>query len=472
MHNLTNNQENKSKHLNTIFAKCSGFGKSGVAVFRISGPKSLEILQKLTVTHNNPKDVFAQRKIYLRKIYSPISGALIDEAMVVYFEEGKSFTGEDVVEIHTHGSVAVAKILTQALLDLKIARIAEPGEFARRAFFNGKFDLTSAEGLADLIDAETEMQHYQAIKQMNGELEKIYESWRILLLKTMSLLDASIDFPDEDIPDSVLLEVNNNVYELKTAMRDHLNDNRRGERLRNGIKLAIAGKPNAGKSSMLNFLMQREVAIVSDIAGTTRDIVEGHLDIGGYPVILQDTAGIREGVNDIVEQEGITRARNSFYNSDIRIIVIDSLDYTTNPNSVREFVTSLVQGTEDPVFLFFNKIDLIGDDLRNIPLQISNLDIITGSIKSSINLKALLTKIETIAKTVATPSDSPQITRERHRHSVSKALERLEDFSLDNEIALASEDIRLAARYLSGLTGKISVDEILGEIFSNFCIGK
>lgn len=447
--------------MDTIFALCSGAGKSGVAIFRISGPSSFFVIQQLThfdTTKMQP------RFMYLRKIFFPGTKEQLDEAMVVYFTAESSFTGEDVVELHVHGSIAVIKILHTVLLKIKGLRTAEPGEFARRAFLHGKFDLTAAEGLADLIEAETELQHKQAIRQLSGGLEKIYKSWRFQLIKLIGFLEAYIDFPDEDISEEVLNDANNLLKNLIKQISEHLNDSNRGERLRNGIKLAILGRTNVGKSTLLNLLMKREVAIVSNIAGTTRDIIEGHLDIAGYPIILHDTAGIRsEDTTDLIEQEGIERAKQISKDADIKIIIFDA---TKSSNFEDDYFTNLI---DKKTILLANKIDL---STISVPLVIKGQKVIPVSIKNKINIEKILEQIEQIAVKIANPTECPQITRVRHRIQLQNALEYLNAFSFDNDLVLATEDIRMAIRQLSSITGKITADEILGEIFSNFCIGK
>lgn len=445
--------------MNTIFALCSATGKSGVAVFRISGSSSLVAIKQLIKSNI---EEMQPRIMYFRKIYSPKTKAQIDEAMIVYFKENSSFTGEESAEIHVHGSIAVIKLMHEALLGIPALRLAEPGEFARRAFLNGKFDLTAAEGLADLIEAETELQHKQAIRQLGGGLEKLYDNWRGQLLQLIALIEAYIDFPDEDIPDKVLKDANNLVKELTSQISSHLNDSNRGERLRSGLKLVILGKPNVGKSTLLNFLMKREVAIVSDIAGTTRDIIEGHLDISGYPVIIQDTAGIRADSKDLIEQEGIKRAKKASENSDIKIIIYDA----QNDNFSDDYFTSLI---DENTIILANKIDLCSS---KTPEQINGHKVLGVSIKDNINSTAIFQAIETIAQRIASPTEAPQITRARHRIQLEQALEYLSSFSFQNDLVLAAEDIRMAIRQISNITGKITVDEILGEIFSNFCIGK
>lgn len=447
--------------METIFAQSSKAGKAGVSVFRISGVSSLPALQCLLISDTN----LEPRKIYYKKLVNPKNQELIDNAMVVYFAAPASFTGEDVVEIYTHGSIAIAAMLSEAILNIDGIRLAEPGEFTRRAFSNGKFDLTAAEGLADLIEAETIWQHRQAVKQFSGELEDLYNGWKESLLAIISLLEAYIDFPEEDIPSEVLDKVAAINSQLKIAIAKHLNDNRKGELLRSGIKLAILGAPNVGKSSLLNFLMQRDVAIVSNIEGTTRDIIEGHLDIGGYPIILQDTAGIRSS-SDAIEQEGIKRALQSAKMADIKIIILDIVKLTNSPLYLNE-LKDIIELIDDNTIILVNKIDLVDDKLPLLDEKYLQV-----SIKKNIGLDKLLGKIEEIAHNIAGLTEAPHITRGRQRRYVEKALEYLEHFNTEKDLVLATEDIRMTIRSLSNITGKITVEEILGEIFSNFCIGK
>lgn len=452
--------------METIFAQSSKPGKAGVAVFRISGSKSLVALKHLI---KNDNATFIPRVMYCKKLINPKNQELIDEAVVAYFQAPASFTGEDVVEIYTHGSIAIAAMLTETLLTIEGLRMAEPGEFTRRAFLNGKFDLTAAEGIADLIEAETVWQHRQAVKQVGGELETLYNGWRQTLLTIIGLLEAYIDFPDEDIPQEILNRVMTLSGELKYAIIKHLDDNRRGELLRTGIKLTILGAPNVGKSSLLNFLMQRDVAIVSNIEGTTRDIIEGHLDIGGYPIILQDTAGIRDS-NDLIELEGIKRTIESARMADIKIVMLDAVKLSNSP--------SLDNLIDDNTIILINKIDLL-DDKCQIDMYINKLkkNYLKISIKDNIGMDSLLKEIENIARNIAGLTETPHITRQRQRAFIEKALEYLkkfnnENFNGENDLVLATEDVRMAIRSLSNVTGKISVEEVLGEIFSNFCIGK
>jgi tRNA modification GTPase len=448
----------------TIFAQSSKPGKSGVSLFRISGSSSLLALKQLLRTDEIE---MTPRLLYHKKIYDPKTNELIDNAMVVYFKAPASFTGEDVVEIHTHGSIAIAVILINALLGMDDLRLAEPGEFAKRAFLNGKFDLTSAEGIADLIEAETVQQHRQAMRQSEGELERLYSKWREDLLSIMALLEAYIDFPDEDIPEEVLDDIAAKVSDIKQSIKLHLDDNRRGERLRSGIKLTIIGPPNVGKSSLLNFLMQRNVAIVSNIPGTTRDIIEGYVDIGGYPIILQDTAGIRSGTNDWIEQEGINRALESAKIADIKIIMLDAT--SSNIDSQNEDIAKIMDIADDNSLIVVNKIDLT----NNIDfLEIDQKGCIKISVKENIGLSVLLEQIKDIASNLAGLDENPRITRARHRHQLAGALQCLSGFNMEGDLILAAEDIRMTIRNLSTIIGIITVDDILAEIFGKFCIGK
>lgn len=445
--------------MNTIFAQCSAHGRAGVAVFRVSGSKAIIALEQLI---GSSVCNLEARKLYFRKIYHPIRKSQIDESMVVFFAKDSSFTGEEAVEIHTHGSLAVIKLLNDALMSLKYLRLAEPGEFARRAFLNGKMDLTAAEGLADLIDAETELQHSQAIKQLGGGLARIYEKWRKELLQLMGLLEAYIDFPDEDIPEEALTQSKNIIQKLIKEIKAHLDDNNRGERLRSGLKLSILGKPNVGKSSLLNYLMKRDVSIVSDISGTTRDVIEAHIDIGGYPIILQDTAGINNKTTDIIEQEGIKRAKETAKKSDIKIIMLDASNNPQDDDCLFDVI-------DDDTIVLMNKIDLCK---HKLPVCIEGKATIKISIKEQRGMKDLVDRIVSVAESIANPGESPQITRMRHRVQLERALEYLSACNINDDLVLLTEDIRMTIRSLSNITGKITVDEILGEIFSNFCIGK
>ncbi|WP_341812528.1 tRNA uridine-5-carboxymethylaminomethyl(34) synthesis GTPase MnmE [Wolbachia endosymbiont (group A) of Conops quadrifasciatus] len=436
----------------TIFALSTVLGKSGVAVIRISGNYALKALN-----HFHIKKEIKPRFATLVDLYDD-SNQLIDNGIIIYFPAPNSFTGENVIELQVHGSKAVIKIILEELS--KIFVMARPGEFSLRAFLNGKFDLTQIEGIADLIDAETKMQAKQAIKQISGELERLYSNWRQRLITIQSKIEAYIDFP-EDIwaEKSELKKINNEVQSLVQLIQEHLNDNRRGERLREGLHIVITGEPNVGKSTLFNFLAKRDIAIVSEYAGTTRDVLEAHIDIGGYPIILSDTAGIRES-SDPIESEGISRAKKRSFEADLRIELFPfGKRYNINCNVVNS----------DTIYVLSKADDAIND--RNI--LIGGVDFLPISILKGIGTNKLISLIKKKAEEkFGHDRDTPVITRQRHRSHMQKALEHLQRFNIDNPIELISEDLRLAAFELGAVIGIINVEEILSSVFSNFCVGK
>lgn len=436
----------------TIFALSTVLGKSGVAVIRISGNYALKALN-----HFHIKKEIKPRFATLVDLYDD-SNQLIDNGIIIYFPAPNSFTGENVIELQVHGGKAVIKIILEELS--KIFVMARPGEFSLRAFLNGKFDLTQIEGIADLIDAETKMQARQAIKQISGELERLYSNWRQRLITIQSKIEAYIDFP-EDIwaEKSELKKINNEVQSLVQLIQEHLNDNRRGERLREGLHIVITGEPNVGKSTLFNFLAKRDIAIVSEYAGTTRDVLEAHIDIGGYPIILSDTAGIRES-SDPIESEGISRAKKRSFEADLRIELFPfEQRYNINCNVVNS----------DTIYVLSKADDAIND--RNI--LIGGVDFLPISILKGIGTNKLISLIKKKAEEkFGHDRDTPVITRQRHRSHMQKALEHLQRFNIDNPIELISEDLRLAAFELGAVIGIINVEEILSSVFSNFCVGK
>lgn len=436
----------------TIFALSTVLGKSGVAVIRISGNYALKALN-----HFHIKKEIKPRFATLVDLYDD-SSQLIDNGIIIYFPAPNSFTGEDVIELQVHGSKAVIKIILEELS--KVFVMAKPGEFSLRAFLNGKFDLTQIEGIADLIDAETKMQAKQAIKQISGELERLYSNWRQRLITIQSKIEAYIDFPEDVWTEKNELEkINNEVRALVRLIQEHLNDNRRGERLREGLHVVITGKPNVGKSTLFNFLAKRDIAIVSEYAGTTRDILEAHIDIGGYPIILSDTAGIRES-SDPIESEGISRAKKRSFEADLRIeLFLFEQRYNINCNVVNS----------DTIYVLSKADDAIND--RNI--LIGGVDFLPISILKGIGTNKLISLIKKKAEEkFGRDRDTPVITRQRHRSHMQKALEHLQRFNIDNPIELISEDLRLAAFELGAVIGIINVEEILSSVFSNFCVGK
>ena len=443
--------------MNTIFAPATAPGKAGVTIIRISGDRALDIAPYFTI-----KAAIMPRMAILTKLRHPDTHALLDEALLLYFPAPHSFTGEDVVELHIHGSRAVLATLMGLLAAIPEFRVAEAGEFSRRAFENGKMDLTEAEGLADLIDAETQAQQQQALRQMQGALHTLYNGWRDNLIALLANMEAYIDFPDEDLPEALRATITQQVASLSNSMHAHLEDNRRGEKLRDGLYVAIIGAPNVGKSSLINYLAQRDIAIVSHIAGTTRDVLEVHLDIGGYPVIIADTAGLRETTEQI-EEEGIRRARQRAEHADITIALFDAASIEKPDASTLELIL-------DNSLVIINKIDA---PHPAIPTLIRNHAPLNISLKTEEGVANFLTELEKQASAFFyTETADPVITRTRHRNLLQECLEHLERFSTDNDIELAAEDLRMAAQSLGKIIGRIDVEDILDAIFSSFCIGK
>jgi len=432
----------------TIFALASAPGRAGIAVIRVSGPAAHDALVKLTRTSPSPRKATRVRFIDSR-------GALLDDGLVLWFPAPHSFTGEDVAELHVHGGRAVVASMLEALSDLGL-RPAEPGEFTRRAFAHDKMDLTQAEALADVIDAETRAQAKQALRQMGGALKELYDDWRHRLIHALAHLEAVIDFPDEDLPPDVADKVWPDVRDLAEAIRAHLNDNRRGERVRAGVRIVIVGPPNAGKSSLLNWLARRDAAIVSNIPGTTRDVIEVHLDLGGYAVTVVDTAGLRTTA-DVIEHEGVRRAQSQAAGADIKIVLFDG---ATWPN--RDAETAALVG--DGALVAVNKADL----LRSINDEsVHKISVTTGA-----GMDAFMVVLEHMVKERVEGGAAVPLTRERHRRGLEECVESLERAQKAGLPELASEDLRVAARALGRLTGRVEVDEILDVVFRDFCIGK
>lgn len=442
----------------TIYALSTVFGKSGVAVFRISGTSALEAVKRLS---DIDVDKLKPRYAYFAKIHD-LKGRPLDHALIICFKAPNSFTGEDVVEIHSHGSKAVISSLLDNLSQLDDFRLAEPGEFSKRAFYNDKMDLTEAEGLADLIDAETSEQQKYALRQMNGELKNLYESWRSDLLTVLAHLEAYIDFPDEELPENIVLNLENTVFKVKSSISEHLKQSGCGERLREGFRVVIIGEPNAGKSSLLNTLAKREAVIVSDIAGTTRDAVDVYMDINGYPVVFTDTAGLRETAEQI-EKKGIEIAYDKARDADLIIALSDD----KNPN-LSQF-ENILSDCNKKIIYVLNKSD------RITPEQCSEYER-RGYVVISAKYKHGIDKlIELISRRIAsefTGNSSALITRQRYREVLNDVFKDLDGFDLNKSIELAAEDVRLAARSIGKITGRIEVDEILDKIFGSFCIGK
>src|SRR6056300_1495043 len=442
----------------TIYALSTGPGISGVAIIRISGELSSKIIETLT-----GKKVSPPRVATLRKINKINSSELIDEGIMLLFPGPESYTGEDMAEIQVHGSKAVIDALHSSISKIENCRLAEPGEFTKLAFQNGKINLLKAESIADLISSETEIQRKQAIKIMDGNSADQFNFLREKLLKILSNIEAKIDFPDEDLPANILDEIKNSLNEVIKKIEKILNDQKVGERIREGFKIAIIGPINAGKSSLLNHLSNRDVAIVSEIAGTTRDVIETHLNIDGYPVVVSDTAGIRESINEI-EKKGIKLSLNKAEEADLKLVVVDAknLDFT-----------DVLRGLLDQnAILVINKSDLLE---KEIDSEIKKINHVLISIKENKKIDQLISKIKNILKNKFIKSDDILITRERHRQHLEQCLDHLKNFNKKNEdeyFDKAAEDLRLATRHLGMIVGKVDVEEILGSIFNHFCIGK
>ena len=440
----------------TIFALATAPGRAGVAVFRISGPAAAAALTTVTGLKTLPS---ARRAIRCRMV-EPLSGEVLDDGLAIWFSAPASFTGEDVAELHVHGGRATVDAVASVLGSLPAMRIAEPGEFTKRAFLSGKIDLTAAEAIADLVDADTDAQRRQALAQLGGGLSTLLEAWRTELVDILAHGEAWIDFPEEDLPAEIEGSSKARVNQLAGEIKFFLDDNRRGERLREGLYVAILGAPNAGKSSLLNALAAREVSIVSDTEGTTRDVIEVHLDLGGWPVTLADTAGLRK-TGDTVEQEGVRRALDRADRADLRLILFDStiapdrtsLDFLTRPNSLA----------------VLTKIDLGEKNETGVLLK----GAVSVSMKSGEGLSNLLGQLEERAAGLMDGAgDNAPLTRLRHRIALSECVDALTRAAATHEAELFVEDLRFAARALGRVTGRVDIEDLLDVIFSDFCIGK
>ena len=442
----------------TIYALSTGPGISGVAIIRVSGKQTKNVIKQLT-----NKSLPKPRLATLRKINKINSSELIDEGIVLWFPGPESYTGEDMAEFHIHGSKAVIDALQGTISKLENCRLAEPGEFTKLAFQNGKINLLKAESIADLISSETEIQRRQAIKIMSGASADKFNELRENLLEILSHVEAKIDFPDEDLPDDIYDNIKKTSGKIISKIKKILTDQKVGERIREGFKIAILGPTNVGKSSLLNLLSNRDVAIVSEIAGTTRDVIETHLNIDGYPVVISDTAGIRES-KDEIEKKGIKLAFNKAENADLKIIVIDA--------KTVDFKGFLEDFIDDNSILVVNKSDLINKELSS---KIKKLNPILISVKNNLNLNVLILKIKDKLKSKFIENEDVLITRTRHRNHLEQCLECLINFEKKNkteDFDKAAEDLRLATRHLGMIVGKVDVEEILGSIFNDFCIGK
>ena len=442
----------------TIFALSSGPGVSGVAVVRISGPEASNVIKSLT-----GKEIPKPRMATLRKINNINTSELIDEGIIIWFPGPQSYTGEDLAEIHVHGGKAVVLALQNEIAKVQNCRLAEPGEFTKMAFQNGKINLLKAESVADLISAETEIQRQQAAKIMKGKSSEKFNQLREKLLKLLSFVEAKIDFPEEDIPEENLTRIKLDSTDVLNEINKILDDQKVGEIIREGFKIAIVGPTNAGKSSLLNNLSNREVAIVSEIAGTTRDVIETHLNIDGYPVILSDTAGIRNS-KDEIEKKGIKLSLDKAENADLKLVVVDAKSI-----DLSGFLNDLIKKN---AILVINKSDLLN---KKLDPEISKLNHVLISLKENLNIDKLIAKIKDNLKNKFISEEDILISRERHRQHLVHCVSCLKNFLEKNDkkdFDKAAEDLRLATRHLGMIVGKVDVEEILGSIFNDFCIGK
>ena len=432
----------------TIYALSTVYGKSGVAVVRISGDNALEAIKLMT---DIKVDKIKPRYVYFCRLKSVSDGRLLDKCLVLYFKGPNSFNGEDIVEFQIHGSRAVISGVLDSLAGIKDFRLAEPGEFSKRAFYHGKMDLTEAEGLADLIDAETREQQKYALRQMGGELKNLYDGWREKLVNILAYLEAYIDFPDEDLPAGLTAELEAKAADVLAEIEKHLKQSEYGEHLHEGFRAVIVGEPNAGKSSLLNTLARREAVIVSDIAGTTRDAIDIYMDLNGYPVIFTDTAGLRT-TDEQIEKKGIEIAYDKAEKADLIIALVDGENVDFSP------FENLVNKCKNKIIFVINKKDKLSVERCS---QLVGDGYIVISAKYREGMEDLFAEI-----------NSRLITRRRYREVLQNVCFSLESFSLAKPIELAAEDIRLAAREIGKITGRVEVNEILDKIFGSFCIGK
>lgn len=434
----------------TIFAPATAPGRAALAVVRLSGPASGEALKALAGR------LPAARRASVRMLRA--GGEAIDEALVLWFPAPASYTGEDCAELHLHGGPAVVETVIEALAGLGL-RLAEPGEFTRRAFQNGKLDLAQAEAVADLIDAETKAQAGQALAQLGGSLSRRFEAWRDILIEALAVLEAAVDFPDEDLPADIAARARPALERLLGDLDDALLDEARGRRVREGFRVALIGAPNAGKSSLLNALAGRDAAIVTPTPGTTRDVIEAPMVLAGYRVLLADTAGVRDTAEHI-EAEGVRRARAWAADADLRLWVVDA----SASDGAWRFAADLLQPGD---IRLLNKSDLPTGADAAAEGAFETLEI--SALEGADAVRELLTNRVVAALSA---SDFPAATRLRHAERLREARARVASALASEEVELAAEDVRLAARALAQVTGRVDPEDVLDRVFSSFCIGK
>ncbi len=439
-----------------IYALSSGRGPSGIAIIRLSGPDALSLTRLISKKENLKK-----KEANFCKFYNPSNNSLMDDGILLWFPGPDSYTGEDLVEFHVHGSNAIISLFLDVLSKQENCRLAEPGEFTKLSFQNDKIDLLEAESIGDLIDSETELQRQQAVKMVQGNASKYYNSLREKLIKSLANIEAKIDFAEDDLPENVLKESHKSIREIHDDIKKILKEQKIGEKIREGFKVSIVGEVNAGKSSLLNLISKREVAIVSEEEGTTRDVIETFLNIDGYPVILSDTAGIRDAKNE-VEKKGISLALEKSMKADLSIVMIDNSSKKLN-NKIKELINH-------DTLVVLNKSDINPQKVREF-----NADTILVSVKDNKNIDKLIEKIKHKLSKKFVSNSGILITKERHRTKLNSCLKEIDKFLNKNhkkDIELAAEDLRMATRHLGSIVGKVDVEEILGSIFKDFCIGK
>jgi tRNA modification GTPase len=441
----------------TIFALTTAPGRAAVAVVRISGPDAAAALRDLCGAVPPP------RRAARMRLSDPRSGELVDDGIALFFPGPASFTGEDVAELQLHGGRAVLEAVFALLGQRPGTRLAEPGEFTRRAFLNDKLDLTEAEAIADLVGAETAAQRRQALRQLSGEFGRLCEAWRTRLIAAQAKLEAEIDFPEEGLPPGLAEGIKHEVQHLAAEIATRLADHHRGERLRDGISIAILGPPNGGKSSLLNALAQRDVAITSHLAGTTRDVIEVALDLGGYPAVIADTAGLRLAAED-VEAEGVRRALARAESADLRLLVLDAAR-PEEFETIRPFL-----GPD--ALLLLNKIDLVDAPAEKLAVLGAASPALPISVRTGAGIPALIGQLTDIIGRSLTGESAPLVTRARHRAALEACVAALQRFAGAKLPELAAEDLRDAARALGRITGRVDVEDMLDALFAEFCIGK
>ncbi|KYR00835.1 GTP-binding protein 3 [Tieghemostelium lacteum] len=501
--NIVNRQEDPPKlslEKDTIYSLASGVGKSGVAVIRVSGSQSKEVLKGLV---NKKESEFKPRYATIGTFFHPLTKEAIDKGMFIYFKSPHSFTGEDVVEFHIHGGRAVIHDTLDAISSIGGTRTSQPGEFTKRAFDNGKMDLSEVEGLADLIDSQTHHQRKIAFNQMQGSISRFYYQLREDLIRSSAYMEAYIDFgEDAELDPEIVEQSKNRIIGIRDRIQSHLNDGKRGERLRQGAQVTILGPPNAGKSSLINLLTNRKVSIVSPIPGTTRDIIEAMLDIGGYPVIIGDTAGIRQS-SDTIELEGVQMAKERSETSDLSLCVLDASQLIEQQTSNSQLDNELLNIINSNTIFIFNKMDIINESplkkeiwgrkkleiLDNIVKHVNetrkHIDKVYGkdSIQSveiscidNMNIRQLLDYLQKSLENLfeCQEQDSPLLTRMRYKEALINCVESLDRYLYfhDSDIVIASEELRSAIKSIGEITHSSNIDDLLDIIFKDFCIGK